>query len=87
MRFIAALVPRLAFTTEVEVVHLDGARAAVGRARANAALSGLADAPVRWVAEDALTFVRRAANRGERSTNRPFRSASFWKKRGWRNPN
>ena len=50
----------------VEVVHLDGARSAVRRARANAQLSGLGAAPVRWLAEDTLTYVRRAVRRGER---------------------
>ena len=53
----------------VEVVHLDGARAAVSRARTNAAISGLADADdvaLRWICEDALTFVQRCAKRGER---------------------
>ena len=48
-----------------DVAHVDGARAAVSRARANAELSGLAAAPVRWLAEDALTFVERAVRRGE----------------------
>ena len=50
----------------IEVVHLDGARSAIGRARMNADLSGLADAPVRWVSEDALTYCERALKRGER---------------------
>jgi len=50
----------------IEVVHLDGARSAVGRARANAQLSGLEDERVRWICEDALTFVQRAVRRGDR---------------------
>ncbi|EOD17179.1 hypothetical protein EMIHUDRAFT_118676 [Emiliania huxleyi CCMP1516] len=45
-----------------DVTHLDGARAAVSRARSNAELSGLSGEPV----DDALTYVRRAARRGER---------------------
>ena len=47
------------------VTHLDGARSAVSRARRNARLAGLGDAPVRWIADDALTFVERAVRRGE----------------------
>ena len=35
-------------------------------ARRNAALSGLAERPVRWIAEDALKFVRREVRRGNR---------------------
>ena len=50
----------------IDVVHLDGARSAVGRARTNAELSGLGTAPIRWVCEDALTYVRRAVRRGDR---------------------
>ena len=47
------------------VTHLDGARSAVSRARRNARLAGLGDAPVRWIADDALAFVERAVRRGE----------------------
>ena len=35
-------------------------------ARRNAAISGLADAPIRWIAEDALKFVKRELKRGSR---------------------
>jgi 23S rRNA (cytosine1962-C5)-methyltransferase len=47
-----------------EVVHVDAAKNTVGWARRNADLSGLADAPVRWIAEDAPKFVRRELKRG-----------------------
>lgn len=57
----AAAVP-----SAIEVVHVDGAKSAVSRARANAELSGLAEVPVRWICEDVVTFCRRAAKRGER---------------------
>ena len=50
----------------IDLVHLDGARSAVGRARTNAELSGLGAVPIRWVCEDALTYVRRAVRRGDR---------------------
>ena len=49
-----------------EVTHVDGARSAVGRARENAGASGLEGAAVRWIADDVLTYVARAARRGER---------------------
>jgi 23S rRNA (cytosine1962-C5)-methyltransferase len=48
------------------VVHVDGSRAAVGWARRNAAASGLTGAPIRWIVEDAATFVRRELARGHR---------------------
>jgi 23S rRNA (cytosine1962-C5)-methyltransferase len=47
-----------------EVVHVDAARNVVAWARRNAELSGLADAPIRWVAEDAMKFVKRELRRG-----------------------
>lgn len=47
-----------------EVVHVDAARNTVAWARRNAALSGLEAAPVRWIAEDAMKFVRRELKRG-----------------------
>lgn len=47
-----------------EVVHLDGSRAAVEWARRNARRSQLADRTIRWIVEDALTFVRRELKRG-----------------------
>lgn len=47
-----------------EVVHVDSARNVVQWARRNAALSGLSDAPIRWIIEDAATFVKRELKRG-----------------------
>ncbi len=49
-----------------EVAHVDAARNIVAWARRNAAHSGLADAPVRWIAEDAVKFVKRELRRGNR---------------------
>ncbi|NUQ64965.1 MAG: class I SAM-dependent methyltransferase [Pirellulales bacterium] len=49
-----------------EVVHVDAARNIVAWARRNGELSGLADAPIRWIAEDAMKFVRRELRRGNR---------------------
>ncbi len=47
-----------------EVVHIDAAENTVAWARQNAALSGLAEKPIRWIAEDAEKFVRRELKRG-----------------------
>lgn len=49
-----------------EVTHVDASRKAVAWALENQALSGLSERPIRWVIEDALTFVRREARRGNR---------------------
>jgi 23S rRNA (cytosine1962-C5)-methyltransferase len=49
-----------------EVVHVDSSKSAVAWARRNAELSGLADAPIRWIVEDAPRYVRRELNRGNR---------------------
>lgn len=49
-----------------EVVHVDAAKNVVAWARRNAALSGLEEAPTRWLVEDARKFVRRETKRGNR---------------------
>lgn len=49
-----------------EVVHVDAASNTVAWARHNAELSGLQGAPIRWIVEDAATFVRRELKRGNR---------------------
>ncbi|HUY90965.1 MAG TPA: class I SAM-dependent methyltransferase [Pirellulales bacterium] len=49
-----------------ELAHVDAARNTVAWARHNAELSGLAEAPIRWIAEDAILFVRRELKRGNR---------------------
>lgn len=48
------------------VTHVDAARAVNEWARLNARRSGLEGAPVRYLADDALKFVRREARRGRR---------------------
>ena len=48
------------------VTHVDASKKAVGWARENAALSGLADRPIRWIAEDARKYVRREVRRGSK---------------------
>jgi 23S rRNA (cytosine1962-C5)-methyltransferase len=48
------------------VVHVDSSRGAVAWARRNAAMSGLADRPIRWLVDDAARFVAREERRGRR---------------------
>ncbi|MCC9606007.1 class I SAM-dependent methyltransferase [Blastopirellula sp. JC732] len=47
-----------------EVAHVDAAKNVVQWARRNAEISGLTDAPIRWIADDARKFVRREVKRG-----------------------
>lgn len=49
-----------------QVTHVDASKKAVASARDNAALSGLSDAPVRWLTDDALKFMRREVRRGSK---------------------
>ncbi len=46
-----------------EVTHVDAAKSVVDRARGNAEASGLAEAPIRWIVEDALKFCEREVKR------------------------
>jgi 23S rRNA (cytosine1962-C5)-methyltransferase len=46
------------------VTHVDASKKSVGWARENQALSGLTEAPIRWIVDDALKFVQREARRG-----------------------
>jgi 23S rRNA (cytosine1962-C5)-methyltransferase len=50
----------------MEVTHVDAAKNVVDWARRNAELSGLADAPIRWICEDAWKFVKREIKRCNR---------------------
>ncbi len=47
-----------------QVTHVDASKTAVAWARENAEASGLGEAPIRWIVEDALIFVRREIKRG-----------------------
>ncbi len=49
-----------------KVVHVDGSKSAITWARENAELSGLKDRPVRWILDDARTFVKRELTRGRK---------------------
>jgi len=48
------------------VCHVDAAEGMVKWCRENAALSGLAEAPIRYIVDDCLKFVRREFKRGRR---------------------
>ncbi len=48
------------------VTHVDASKRAVGWARENAALSGLAERPIRWITEDARKYVQREVRRGSK---------------------
>ncbi len=46
------------------VTHVDAAKGMVAWAKENAAASGLADKPVRWIVDDCVKFVERELRRG-----------------------
>ena len=48
------------------MVHVDASKKSVEAARANAKLSGLSDAPIRWIVEDAAKFTAREVRRARR---------------------
>jgi 23S rRNA (cytosine1962-C5)-methyltransferase len=48
------------------VTHVDASKKAIGFARENQSAAGLDGGPIRWIADDALTFVKREIKRGRR---------------------
>ena len=48
------------------VVHVDAAKGMVAQAKENAQLSGLSDAPIRYIVDDCKKFVEREIRRGNR---------------------
>ncbi len=48
------------------VTHVDAAKGMVTWAKENAAVSGLSEAPVRWLVDDCVKFVERELRRGSR---------------------
>lgn len=46
-----------------KVVHVDGSKAAISWAKANAGISNLENAPVRWILEDVRSFVKKEIKR------------------------
>lgn len=49
-----------------EVCHVDAAKGMVAQAKRNAALSGLSDAPIRYIVDDCKKFIAREIRRGSR---------------------
>ncbi len=49
-----------------QVVHVDAAKGMVAQAKENARLSGLADAPIRYIVDDCKKFIEREIRRGHR---------------------
>ncbi len=49
-----------------EVTHIDASKKAIGWARENQTVAGLAALPIRWICEDATRFVERQLRRGSR---------------------
>ncbi|MFZ9395057.1 MAG: class I SAM-dependent methyltransferase [Erythrobacter sp.] len=56
----------LALSRHGRVTHVDASKKSVAQARANAALSGMEDRPVRWLVDDAPKFTAREVRRGKR---------------------
>lgn len=54
----------LAASAGAEVTHVDASKKAIQWGRENQAASGLEDAPVRWILDDAAKFVAREVRRG-----------------------
>lgn len=48
------------------VAHVDASKKSVAQARENAALSGTAERPIRWLVDDAAKFAAREVRRGRR---------------------
>lgn len=56
----------LSLSAHGPVTHVDASKKSVAQARANAALSGMAQRPVRWIVDDAAKFAAREVRRGKR---------------------
>ena len=49
-----------------QLVHVDASKKSVEGGKANAALSGMSDRPIRWIVDDARKFTAREVRRGRR---------------------
>lgn len=49
-----------------KVTHVDASKTSIGIARDNAKLSNLESAPVRWILDDAVAFVKKEIKRGKK---------------------
>ena len=56
----------LALSQYGPVTHVDASKKSVAQARENAALSGMAERPIRWIVDDAAKFTAREVRRGKR---------------------
>ena len=56
----------LALSRHGKVAHVDASKKSVAQARENAALSGMADRPIRWLVDDAAKFAARELRRERR---------------------
>ena len=56
----------LALSRHGRVTHVDASKKSVAQARENAALSGLEEAPIRWLVDDAAKFAAREVRRERR---------------------
>jgi 23S rRNA (cytosine1962-C5)-methyltransferase len=56
----------LALSERGPVTHVDASKKSVAHARENAALSGMAERPIRWLVDDAAKFAAREVRRGKR---------------------
>jgi 23S rRNA (cytosine1962-C5)-methyltransferase len=56
----------LSLSAHGPVTHVDASKKSVAQARANAALSGMEQRPVRWIVDDAAKFAAREVRRGRR---------------------
>ncbi len=56
----------LAARAGAEVTHIDASKKAIGWARENQEVAGLAAKPIRWICEDAMKFVQREVRRESR---------------------
>jgi 23S rRNA (cytosine1962-C5)-methyltransferase len=56
----------LALSRHGKVTHVDASKKSVAQARENAALSGMAERPIRWLVDDAVKFTAREVRRERR---------------------
>ena len=56
----------LALSEHGPVAHVDASKKSGAQARENAALSGMAERPIRWIVDDAAKFAAREVRRGRR---------------------
>jgi 23S rRNA (cytosine1962-C5)-methyltransferase len=62
-----------------EVTHVDASKPAINWARHNQELSGLAEAPIRWILDDAFKFVAREVRRQRQYDAILLDPPSFWR--------